>query len=189
MTALCSLHQLYTRTRRERWTELTRLLPGSPSAQKPGGKFGAGGDLPQPKKTHQNNFSVLKLFFLIICFRCENSKTGGAYADGWDFSFYRKGDSINTFFLWRKVCIWIVLPLFYDNNCFEVKEVKIWEDSLDSISLHSPSVKIQIMGRKVSLSCEGKRLLGIVIKLWNQKVCWHHSEMFCLITSSKLTHQ
>ena len=58
LTALCSLHQLYTRTRRERWTELTRLLPGS-------------------------SFS---------------SKTDGKYGDGWDFSFYRKGDSFNIFF-------------------------------------------------------------------------------------------
>ena len=60
LTALCSLHQLYTRTRRERRTELTRLLPGSPSAQKPVGTFGAGGDLSQPticQKTLQNNFS------------------------------------------------------------------------------------------------------------------------------------
>ena len=39
----------------------------------------------------------------------------------------------------------------------------ILKGSLDSIL--SPSVKIQIMGRKVCLRCEGKTLLGIVNKL------------------------
>ena len=46
---------------------------------------------------------------------------------------------------------------------------KIKEDSLDSISSPSPSVKIQIMGRKVSLSCKGKTLLGGVNKLLKTK--------------------
>ena len=58
LTALCSLHQLYTRTRRERRTELTRLLPGSPSAQKPGGTFGAGGNLSQPAICQKNRTKI-----------------------------------------------------------------------------------------------------------------------------------
>jgi hypothetical protein len=41
---------------------------------------------------------------------------------------------------------------------------KILEDSLNSIP--SPSVKIQIMGRKVGLRCKGKTLLGVVNKLF-----------------------
>ena len=50
--------------------------------------------------------------------------------------------------------------ILIENN-FKIEKIK--EDSLDSIS--SPSVKIQIMGRKVSLSCKGKTLLGVVNKL------------------------
>ena len=40
------------------------------------------------------------------------------------------------------------------------KVEKILKGSLDSIP--SPSVKIQIMGRKVCLRCKGKTLLGFV---------------------------
>ena len=42
------------------------------------------------------------------------------------------------------------------------KVEQILNGSLDSISSPSPSVKIQIMGRKVSLRCKGKTLLGVV---------------------------
>ena len=45
------------------------------------------------------------------------------------------------------------------------KVEKILKGSLDSIPSPSPSVKIQIMGRKVCLRCEDKTLLGIVNKL------------------------
>jgi hypothetical protein len=45
----------------------------------------------------------------------------------------------------------------------------ILKGSLDSISSPSPSVKIQIMGRKVCLRCKGKTLLGIVNKLLKTK--------------------
>ena len=45
-----------------------------------------------------------------------------------------------------------------------VKVQKILKGSLDSIP--SPSVKIQIMDRKVCLSCKGKTLLGVVNKLF-----------------------
>ena len=54
--------------------------------------------------------------------------------------------------------------ILIENN-FKIEKIK--EDSLDSIS--SPSVKIQIMGRKVSLSCKGKTLLGGVNKLLKTK--------------------
>ena len=46
------------------------------------------------------------------------------------------------------------------------KVKKTEEDSLDSIPSLSPSVKIQIMGGKVYLSCKGKTLLGDVNKLF-----------------------
>ena len=49
------------------------------------------------------------------------------------------------------------------------KVKKIQEDSLDSIPSPSPSVKIQIIGRKVSFSCNGKTLLGVVNKLLKTK--------------------
>ena len=48
-----------------------------------------------------------------------------------------------------------------------LKVEKILKGSLDSIP--SPSVKIQIMGRKVCLRCKGKTLLGIVKKLLKTK--------------------
>ena len=53
-----------------------------------------------------------------------------------------------------------------------LKVEKILKDSLaclDSISLPSPSVKIQIMGGKVCLECKGKTLLGILNKLLKTK--------------------
>ena len=46
--------------------------------------------------------------------------------------------------------------------CHKVE--KILKGSLDSISSLSPSVKIQIMGRKVCWRCKGKTLLGVVYK-------------------------
>ena len=46
---------------------------------------------------------------------------------------------------------------------------KILKGSLDLIPSPSPSVKIQIMGGKVCLSCKGKTLLGIVNKLLKTK--------------------
>ena len=70
-----------------------------------------------------------------------------------------------------------------------LKVENILKGSLNLISSPSPSVKIQIMISKVCLRCKGKTLLGIVKKLWKQKVCWHHPTMFCLITTSKLFHQ
>ena len=50
-----------------------------------------------------------------------------------------------------------------------LKVAKILKGSLDSIPSHSPSVKIQIVGGKVCLMCEGKTLLGIVNKLFENK--------------------
>ena len=50
-----------------------------------------------------------------------------------------------------------------------VKVEKILEGSLDSIQSPSPSVKIQILGRKVCLRCKGKTLQGVVNKLLKTK--------------------
>ena len=58
----------------------------------------------------------------------------------------------------------------------------------NEISSPSPSVKIQIMGRKICLKCKGKTLLSIVNKLLKTKSLLTRA-MFCLITSSKLFHQ
>ena len=69
-------------------------------------------------------------------------------------------------------------PIVYD-----IKVEKILKGSLDSIP--SPSVKIQIMDGKVCLRCKGKTLLGVINKLLKTKSL----AMFCLITSSKLSHQ
>ena len=53
--------------------------------------------------------------------------------------------------------------LLEGNYTYAVKVEKIVQSCLDSIP--SPSVKIQIMGRKVYLRCKGKILLGVVNKL------------------------
>ena len=55
-----------------------------------------------------------------------------------------------------------------------VKVEKTLKGSLDLIPLPLPSVKIQIMGRKVCFRCKGKTMLGIVNKLLKSK---------CLVTS------
>jgi len=49
------------------------------------------------------------------------------------------------------------------------KVEKILKGSLDSIPSPSPSVKNQIIGRKVCLRCKCKTLLGIVNKLLKAK--------------------
>ena len=41
---------------------------------------------------------------------------------------------------------------------FKFKDGEILKSSLDSILSPSPSVKIQIMGRKVCLRCKGKKI-------------------------------
>ena len=50
-----------------------------------------------------------------------------------------------------------------------IKVEKILKGSLDSISSPLPSVKIQIVGRKVCLRCKGKTLLAIVNKFLKTK--------------------
>ena len=55
-----------------------------------------------------------------------------------------------------------------DGSC-SFKVEKILKGSLDSIPSASPSVKIQIMDRKVCLRCKGKTLLGVVNKLLKTK--------------------
>ena len=82
---------------------------------------------------------------------------------------------------------WTNLSLINKDFWPIVKVEKILKGSLDLIP--SPSVKIQIMGGKVSLRCKGKILLGIVNKLFFSKICLHHPAMFFLIMSSKLSHQ
>ena len=74
--------------------------------------------------------------------------------------------------------VWSLISLIWEDSinewlaclgklCPGIKVEKILEDSLDSIS--SNCVKIQIMGGKVSLSCKGKTLLGVVNKLLKTK--------------------
>jgi hypothetical protein len=49
------------------------------------------------------------------------------------------------------------------------KVEKVLKGSLDLIPSPSPSVKIQIMGGKVCLRCNGKTLQGVVNKLMKTK--------------------
>ena len=58
------------------------------------------------------------------------------------------------------------------------KVEKILKGSLDLIPSPSPPVKIQIIGGKVCVRCEGKTLLGIVNKLLKTK-CLSTSPLQC----------
>ena len=53
--------------------------------------------------------------------------------------------------------------------CKNFKVENILKANLDSIPSPSPSMKIQIMDRKVCLRCKGKTLLGVVNKLLKTK--------------------
>ena len=58
----------------------------------------------------------------------------------------------------------------YLRHVAQVKLVEnILKGSLDLIPSPSSSVKIQIMGGKVCLTCKGKTLLGVVNKILNTK--------------------
>ena len=59
-----------------------------------------------------------------------------------------------------------------DNLKIYFKVEKNLKGSLDLILSPSPSVKIQIIGRKVCLRCKGKTLLGIVNKLGIREKMW-----------------
>jgi hypothetical protein len=50
-----------------------------------------------------------------------------------------------------------------------IKVEKILKGGLDLFQSPSPSVKIQIISRKVCLRCKGKTLLGVVNKLLKTK--------------------
>ena len=78
-----------------------------------------------------------------------------------------------------KLRIWIFPNILQVEN--------ILEGSLDLIP--SPSVKIQIMSRKVCLRWKGKPLVSIVNKLLKTKICYHHLAMFCSITTNNLSLQ
>ena len=65
----------------------------------------------------------------------------------------------------RTTCWFVVIH----EDLKSVKVEKILKGSLDSILSPSPSVKIQIMGGKVCLRCQGKTFLGIVNKLLKTK--------------------
>ena len=56
----------------------------------------------------------------------------------------------------------------YNGTMYNVHRKKL-KGSLDLITSPSPSVKIQIMGGKVSLRCKDKTLLGVVNKLMKTK--------------------
>ena len=61
------------------------------------------------------------------------------------------------------------LKVMLASPSYFVKVENILKGGLDSISSPSPSVKIQIMGRKVCLRCKSKPLLGVVNKLLKTK--------------------
>ena len=71
-----------------------------------------------------------------------------------------------------------ILPKFYEEEPTAFKRLiqaqlsrKDLKDSLNLIPSPSSSVKIQIMGKKVCLSCRGKTLLNIFVLFMFSKVC------------------
>ena len=65
-----------------------------------------------------------------------------------------------------------------------IKVEKILKDSLDSIPSPSPSVKIQIMGRKDFLRGRDKTLLGVVNKLLKKKSLLTFQQCFAFTPQS-----
>ena len=141
----------------------------------------------------------LGLFWIYVIRRCRYSSlsvfffswpTQHCTACSKKIKFFFLLSKLGYFIKWRQwhydndPNVRITLEAINSSNC---KVEKILKDSMDWIS--SPSVKIQIMCGKVCLRCKSKTLLGVVNKFWKQKVCWHHPAMFCLITSSKRSHQ
>ena len=66
-------------------------------------------------------------------------------------------------------CLYLPIHLFQMPPSNLIKVENILKGSLDTIPSPSHSVKIQIMGGKVCLSCKGQTLLGIVNKLLKTK--------------------
>ena len=90
-----------------------------------------------------------------------------------------KGRSLPNFEWWYKS-----KSCSFSSPC---KVEKILKGSLDLIP--SPSVKIQIMGMKITLGVKAIHCWTLSTHFWKQKVCWHHPAMFCLTTSNKLSRQ
>ena len=68
--------------------------------------------------------------------------------------------------MWQKISVvdHFCIVVIERTHLQEDKVENILKGSLDLIPSPSPSVKIQILGRKVCLKCKGKTLLGIVVK-------------------------
>ena len=65
----------------------------------------------------------------------------------------------------RQLCFWSFSVNYSIVIIIIFKVEKILKGSLDSTQSPSPSVKIQIMGRKICFRCKGKTFLGVVNKL------------------------
>ena len=117
----------------------------------------------------------MKLQLAIIC---PNSFTSFFYNLQWNFGKKRmklqmnKNKNINSYRNFGFIVLgsWWQLGqkrnfLFKSNSKSTLKVEEILKGGLDLIPSPTPSVKIQIMGRKVCLRCKGKTLLGFVNKL------------------------
>ena len=65
------------------------------------------------------------------------------------------------------------------------KIVKAW---IQSHHLHL-QWKFILWAGKFAWGLKAKHCRNLSTHFWKRKVCWHHSAMFCRITSSKLAHQ
>ena len=65
-------------------------------------------------------------------------------------------------FCFLQLSLWFLLNIFGIFEFIYFKVEKILKGSLDSIPSPSPSVKFQIMRRKVSLRCKSKTILGVL---------------------------
>ena len=79
----------------------------------------------------------------------------------------------------------------YDFNNYYVK-VK-WQRFKKTAWIWSHHLHLQwkfnLLAGKFACDVKAKHCLALSANFWKQKVCWHHPAMFCLITSSKLSHQ
>ena len=92
-------------------------------------------------------------------------------------------------FLWPFQNIWTLTHVCLTPMIASFKVEKILKGSLNLSPSPSPSFKIQIMGRKLCLMCEGKTLLGVVNKLFIFKSLLITTSNVCLYISKKFFTQ
>ena len=88
--------------------------------------------------------------------------------------------------LGHDLIIWLNLRR-YSSNMIR----KTQNEHLKIAFVRSPHLewKFKLLAGKFVWGVKAKHCWSLSTSFWNQKVCWHHPAMFCLITSIKLCQQ